>query len=111
MPAHEKILSLLSGIDDPSIRLEVLRTVQYLYEVYASGQASEDEIRNDLIEVLLTVITAKHPELTQEEARKMAEEMANSIMIDFKMTTMTRRLMRMRRMRTAGGGGAAELPI
>ncbi len=103
MSYHQKLLSLLSGIDDPTIRMEVFRTVAFLYEVYTSGQASEDEIASDLFEVVYNVIAVKHPELTEEEAKKKAEQFVKEILQAFRLESMSRRIIGARTRRRGGG--------
>lgn len=91
MSLQAKILNLVSGIDDPTIRIEVSRTIYYLFSVYQSGKVPEENIVQDLYEICLTVIVNKHPELSQEEAKNRAKQLAHEILNAFRIETMLRR--------------------
>jgi len=93
MSLQAKILNLLSGISDPGIRMEVSKTIMFLFNVYRSGVASEDDIKSDLVEICTTVIAEKEPTLSPEEIKKKAEKMAQEILNAFKLESITRRAM------------------
>ncbi|RLC76724.1 MAG: hypothetical protein DRJ03_28090 [Chloroflexi bacterium] len=91
MSLQAKILNLLSGIDDPGIRIEISRTIYYLYNVYKNNIASEESIKNDLMEICLLIVQEKEPTLSPEDQKKKAEKLANDILNAFKLETLTRR--------------------
>lgn len=91
MSLQAKILNLLSGIDDPGIRIEISRTIYYLYNVYKNNIASEESIKNDLMEICLLIVQEKEPALSPEDQKKKAEKLANEILNAFKLETLTRR--------------------
>lgn len=92
MPSlHQMILNLISGIDDPSIRVEVSRTIFYLYNIYASGGVEEREVRDGLEDVVGTVLRAKFPDMEKEEFKAMVKRTVDEFMQAFKLTTMLRR--------------------
>ena len=98
MALRDKILSLISDIDDPSVRLEVSRTIMFLYEVWRSGSVSEEEILSSLYEVAYTIVSYKMPFLTEEDKRNKAREIAEDIMRSFRMESLFPRTFR--RLRT-----------
>lgn len=85
------ILNLISGIEDPSIRMEVGKTITYLYSVYESGEVRDDEIRRSLEDVVDTIVRAKHPELEKDERRAMVRRMVDEIMQAFRLQSIFRR--------------------
>jgi len=93
MSLHAKLLNLLSGIDDPSIRIEISKTIFYLYNVYASGGASEDDIRNDLVEIATMIVEEKNPTLSPDDKKKLVETIVNDLLRAFKMESMMKRSM------------------
>lgn len=92
MSLHTVLMKLLSGIDDPGIRIEVSRAVNYLMYVYQAGSISESDIRRDLIEVCASVIAIKSPSTPTEEFMRRAEACADEILNAFRVETLSRRL-------------------
>lgn len=92
MSYMKHILSLLSGVEDAAIRIDVMRAVEFLREVFMTGRASENEIRNDLVSLLLDVILTTKPELTPEEAKQKAEEIADNILREWRIESGFRRV-------------------
>jgi len=54
---------------------------------------SEQEIRRTLFEVCFDVIGGTHPELTEEEVRRISNDMAGEFMRLFKIGALQRRMM------------------
>jgi len=71
MSLQAKILSLISGISDTVVRVDVASTINFLYEVYASGRAKGEEVRRELYAVCSDVVSGVHPELSEEELLNM----------------------------------------
>ena len=82
------VMSLLSGVDDPEIRMEVMRTIYFLFQVYKTGRVADEAILNDLFDICYRVIRAKHPDLTKEEATERARRMAEELLESFRLQTM-----------------------
>jgi len=95
-----KILSLISGITDPTARIDIASTINYLFQIWIGGHAQEKEIRSSLFEVCFDVISGTHPELTEEEVRRISNNMTNEFMRLFKIEGLTRRMMARFRPRT-----------
>jgi len=93
MSLQAKILSLLSGIDDPTVRMDVASTINYLFSIYTGGHANEDEIRDALYEIFLDIIDAVHPELTREEKEKKSRTMVEEFMRAFRLESTMRRML------------------
>lgn len=92
MSLQAKILNLLSGIGDPLVRMDIASSIHYLSDIYASGSAKEEEVRNSVYEICYDVIRATRPELIEEEARDEAKRMTDEIMSAFRMETLRRRI-------------------
>ena len=84
MSLFNKIMNLISGFTDPSIRIEIARTIRYLFEVWLSRRAPEEEIANSLLEVCTTIVELREPYLSPDEIREKAEECAKEIYKAFK---------------------------
>jgi len=84
MSLQAKILSLLSGIDDPATRIDIASTIRYLFEVYVHGQASDADVKRSLVEICTDVLMYSHPELTPPEIKKKSEELAEEFMRAFR---------------------------
>jgi len=93
MSKRDKVLSLLGGITDPVMRVDIATTMDYLMDLFSSGGANEAQIRDSLFEICQTVISYTHPELTEEEVRKKSAVMANELVKSFKVETIRRRTM------------------
>lgn len=92
MPTVQQvILNLLSGIEDPEIRMEVSRTIMYLAYVYASGKVRDDEVYDAVFDVTLTLTKLRHPELDPKEQRKIAKQLADEVMEAFRLQSMFKR--------------------
>jgi len=87
-----KILNLLSGIDDPGIRIEISRTIYYLFQVFQSRPELEDQIKHDLLEICFTVYQYRFPDRTVEELKNMADKCADDILRAFRIESMMRRV-------------------
>jgi len=93
MSLQAKILSLISGITDTVVRVDVASTINYLYEVYASGRVKGEEVRRELFAVCSDVVSGVHPELSEEEVRRIANGMADEFMRIFRVESLRRRIM------------------
>jgi len=87
-----KILSILSGIDEASIRIEISKTIFYLFEIYRSGRASDEDILQDLFEVSKTIVTLKGLAVTPEEIQQKGMELAKDLLNTFKVNCLYRRV-------------------
>jgi len=93
LSVQAKIMNLLSGITDPTVRVDIASTVNYLFSVYSGGHANEDEIRDCLYEVCLDVISVTHPELIEEEVRKKSRTLVEEFIRAFRLESTRRRML------------------
>lgn len=100
MSLQAKILNLIGGIKDPSVRIDVASTINYLFSLYCSGTVREDEIRRSLLEVCMDVITVTYPDLTLEEIRKKSEVLVDEFIKAFRVESTVRRMFSRFRSRT-----------
>jgi len=92
MSWEAKILNLLGDIQDPALRMRIAMTLNYLRDALSAG-VSPQEIRNDVFDVVYTVLDFKEPFLNPDEKRKKAEEMTNDIIREMKLNVMHRMIM------------------
>jgi len=92
MSLSNQILSLISGITDPAVRMDIASTIRYLYDVFCSGKVSDDEIKNSLYEICKDVITATKPDLLPDEASNLAKAKAEELLKAFRIESLSRRV-------------------
>jgi len=91
MSLNNLILSLISGIADPSERTNIAMTIKYLYDVYSSGKVQDKEIEESLYEVCRDVISATNPNLLPEEVDNLAKTKAEEFLKAFRIEGLQRR--------------------
>jgi len=82
------VLSLISDIDDPAVRMDISSTIYFLRDVYLDGKLGEEELRKELREIVNTVLSATHPELLPEERKKRVDDLVNQLMRAIKLSTL-----------------------
>ncbi|RLI87538.1 MAG: hypothetical protein DRP01_01645 [Archaeoglobales archaeon] len=93
MSLQRKIMTLIAPIPDPTTRMDVASTINYLFSVYNTGVVNDDEVKDALFEVCRDVLEATNPDLGMEEIRKRAETLAKEFMSAFKLESSVRRMM------------------
>ena len=88
---QQVIMNLLSGIEDAAVRIDIARTLMYLFNVYASGRVSEEEVRQSVEEIVRDIVKYKHPELSPDELKRIVKQHADQIMQAFRLSTTFRR--------------------
>jgi len=88
-----RIINLIAGITDPTVRIDVASTINYLFTIYADGIIEEREARNELRDVCTDVVSMLYPEFTEEEIRKRVASMVDEFMRAFKLESTVRRMM------------------
>jgi len=91
MSLQVKILNLISGMVDPTVRIGISSTINYLFQIFTSGTVREDDIRDSLYEVFIDVLKVKSPELTDEEVKKKARGMVEEFILAFRLESTARR--------------------
>jgi len=90
------VLDLLSGIDDPALRMNISQTLYYLKGVFSTGRVPEDQIRDDIYDVVKTVLEFKNPFSSPDEIDKEAKQVVEKIMLAIKLETAPSRFMERR---------------
>lgn len=93
MSLQALIVSLISGIRDPTTRVDIASTINYLFDIYTAGYENEGEIRNSLYDLCLTVVRFKFPDLTEEECREKAMDLTEEFLRAFRIEGARRRIM------------------
>jgi len=88
-----KILNLIAGVADPTVRIDVASTINYVFGIYVDGTIDEREARNALRDICMDVVSATYPELTEEEVRKKVSSMVEEFMRAFKLESSMRRML------------------
>jgi hypothetical protein len=87
-----KVRALISGIDDPKVRLDVAQTINFLAGVYSSGRINDNQLRDDLFEICSDVIAMSNPDLDAEEVRKRASVVAEELFRAIRIESVARRI-------------------
>jgi len=93
MSLQMMIMNLISGIRDPTTRIDIASTIHYLFDIYAGGHANEGDIRNSIFDICRDVLRFKFPDLTEDEIREKAGEMTEEFMRVFRLESARRRVM------------------
>jgi len=93
MSLQNLIMSLLSNIRDPAVRIDVASTINYIYSIYISGNISEDQARDALYEVCSDVIRATAVAMTEDEIRKKTNLLVEEFIKAFRLEGIRRRVM------------------
>ena len=94
------VLDLLTDIDDPAVRMEVSQTLHFLKGVFATGRVHEDQIRDDIYEIVLSVLSLKMVGASREEIEKKAREYVEKFMQAMRLETASSRIMARRSLST-----------
>jgi len=86
-------MNLIAGITDPTVRIDVASTINYIFTIYSDGTIPEGEAKNALREVCMDVVSAMYPEFTEEEIRKRVTSMVEDFMRAFKLESTVRRML------------------
>jgi hypothetical protein len=91
MSLQNIILSIISGITDPSIRLDIATTINYIFGLYCDRSVGEDEIRKSLYEICHDVISYTSPELSGEALVNAVNMKVDELMRAFRLESLKRR--------------------
>jgi len=91
MSLSQKVLALVSGIDNARVRFDIMSTINFLYSLYCSGRINEDQLRDDLADICFTVISESNPDLSEDEVRKRANVLADDLTRTMKIAGVRRR--------------------
>jgi len=91
MSFTKQLQALTAAIGDPKQKFEVMRTLTFLKDVYASGKIRDDQLLSDVREVCELVIALAAPDLTEDEVRQKAAIVAEEIVKSIKLESIFRR--------------------
>ena len=92
MSLQQKILNLISGLPEASMRVDVASAINYIFNLYISGHINEDQARQSLYEISSDVIRFTYADLTEDEVRKKANQLTEEFMRAFKVEATHRRV-------------------
>lgn len=93
MSLMQKVKVVMDMFSDTAMRLDIAQTLTFLFDVYANGKASEEEVRKDLYELFLTITNTARPDLPPDEKRKIAEKLSDDFIDTFKLESAMRRML------------------
>jgi len=86
MSLTQKVLALISGLDNPKARMDVASTINFLYDLFLDGRITEGQLKDDLYDICREVIAMSNPDLLEDEVRKrsaiVAEELVKTMKIE-----------------------------
>jgi hypothetical protein len=89
---------LIDGIVDARVRLEIASIVYGMRDAYASGDVTDDELKNDLVLFCTDIYQTKFPDKDVEELKDQIEDCAKRLYTAIKLETIRARfLTRLRR--------------
>jgi hypothetical protein len=93
MSIQSKIMNLIGGVPDPTTRIDIASTINYLFSLYCTGGANETAIREALHEVCVDVITATYPELSQDEIKERSSLLTDEFIKAFRLEGTVKRML------------------
>ena len=93
MSLTQKVLALIAGISDPRIRVDVMSTVNFLFDLYCSNRIDVDQLRSDLSEICFSVISLTCPELTEDEVAGRVNVVVDDLIKTMRVEGLRRRTM------------------
>lgn len=93
MSLMQKIKVVIDMFSDTAMRLDVAQTLSFLFDVYANNKANEEQIRNDLHDLFLTIVRTARPDLSPDEKKKVVEDLVEDFINTFKLESSMRRMM------------------
>jgi len=93
MSLHNLITSLISSLKDPVARMDIASTIRYIFDVFSSGGANENQVRDALYDVIVDVLSATRFDLTDEEIKKKAASLTDEFIRAFRVESVRRRVL------------------
>jgi len=91
MSLTQKIQALVSGIDDPRMRMDVASTITFLADLYGNGRISREDLARDLYDICVDVLRASNPELLDEEIAERARILADELLQAIRLSRLAQR--------------------
>jgi len=86
-------MSLISDLKDPVARMDIASTINYVYSIFSSGHANENQVRDTLYDIIVDVLRATRFDLTDEEIKKKAASLTDEFIKAFRVESVRRRVM------------------
>lgn len=87
-----KIMNLVKNLRDPSMRIDVASTINYLADLFSLGKITEENLREDLEEICSTVLQEIRSDLTKEEIKELAKKEVNELVNLIKFSMVRKRM-------------------
>lgn len=92
MSLHNLIMSLISDLRDPTIRIDIASTINYIYSLFSSGNINENQARDAIYDVIVDVLRATRFDMTDEEIKKKAASLTDDFIKAFRIESIRRRV-------------------
>lgn len=93
MSLMQKVKVVMDLFADVAMRLDVAQTITFLFDVYSSGKANENQVKDDLYDMFLSIVSVARPELPPEEKSQIASQLTEDFMNTFRLESLRRRMM------------------
>lgn len=91
MSLSQKVIALVSGLDNPKARMDVASTINFLYGLFVDSRVNEDQLRNDLYDICREVVAMSNPNLTEDEVRTRASVIVDDLVKTMKIESLAKR--------------------
>jgi hypothetical protein len=90
------LLELMEGVEDTAFRMDKLSSAMFLRQVWETGRVTDEEIRAELISLIMEILQATRTDMTPDEMLEEAEKRADEIMRMWRAEGGLRRILRRR---------------
>jgi hypothetical protein len=91
MSLTQKVLALISGIDDPRARIDIMSTINFLFDLYCDGRIGDEDLRSDLNDICSQIISITRPELTEEDVGRRVKVVVDELVKTMRIEGLRRR--------------------
>jgi len=79
MTLWSKIRSLISGIGDSRVRVDIASSINFLFDLFRHGQITEEQLKKELTNICRSVIEITNPLIPEDEVSMRAEVIADDL--------------------------------
>jgi hypothetical protein len=94
MSLMQKLQALTARIEDPKVKFDIMGTINFLADLYSSGKISDEDLRNDLLDICRTVVEITNVDLTKEEIEARAKLIADDLFLEIKVRNLRKKVIR-----------------
>lgn len=87
-----KIFELISNLRDTAMRIDVATTISFLSDLFNMGRISEEELRDSLSDVCMTVFKETKKNLDTEILKELVDKTVEDLVTVIKLTGIRRRV-------------------